>query len=53
MSRRAEAASSAEIGDSFPPLAMRKYPLRLGACGDHALGAGSLGRVSLLSGSVL
>lgn len=36
----AEAASSAEVGDSLPRLAMRKCPLGLGACGDHAQGRG-------------
>ena len=40
MGRRAEAASSAEVGDFFPRLAMTKYPLGLGACGDHARGGG-------------
>lgn len=36
--RRAEAPSSAEVGGSFPLLAMRKCPLGLRACGDHAWG---------------
>lgn len=34
--KRAEAASSAEVGDSFSCLTTKKCLLDLGACGDHA-----------------